>query len=205
LISDVVNVVQQGGWVMLPLALVCLAAWAIIAYDWLALRACTHRDGYAVDLAVERLQRGESPGIDDNSPTSGSVVLAVLRSGITATELDRDSFEARVGPLLRSEAVMRQRSLGIVAMLASAMPLLGLLGTVIGMTHTFSAFTATGAPQVDTLAGGISQALITTEAGLVAAVPVLLMHGVLSSRVRRYLDSAEITLKKIETLVCRDA
>jgi biopolymer transport protein ExbB len=204
LIDDMLLVLKQGGWVMAPLIIVCIAAWAIIAYQWLTLRACTHRDGQIAGQAMQRLERGQNPGVAAGDVSAGNVVLAVLRSGITEAQLDRDGFEARVGPLLRSEAVLRRRALGIIAMLASAMPLLGLLGTVLGMTDTFSAFTLNGTPEVDTLAGGISQALVTTEAGLVAAVPVLLMHGILSGQVRRYLDESEITVKKIETLVCSD-
>ncbi len=204
MIDDVVLLVRQGGWVMGPIVLASVAAWSLIVYEWLALRPAAGREAMAVDRAVARLERGESVQLDERAATHGNVALAVLSSGIVALRPDRDTFEARVGPLLKSETTLRQRPLRLVAMLSVVMPLLGLLGTVLGMTQTFGAFTTRGAPQIDALADGISQALITTQAGLVAAVPVLLVHGVLRSRVRRYLGKAEVTIKRIEALACRD-
>jgi biopolymer transport protein ExbB len=188
---------------MIPIVLVSIAAWALIVYQWLALREAIGHGGEMVDHAVKQLERGEPCRVDDHA-ASGHVVVSLLRSGIVDANLDREAFEAQVLPLLRSEKTIRSQSLRTVAMLAVAMPLLGLLGTVLGMTETFGAFTKHGAPQIDTLADGISKALITTQAGLVATVPVLLVHGVLGARIRRYLSSAEITIKKIEALVCTD-
>ena len=86
--------------------------------------------------------------------------------------------------------------------LASTLPLLGLLGTVLGMIETFSVLTERGVGQVDSLAGGISQALITTQAGLLVGVPVLLVRGYLSSQIRKYLDTSTVLVKKIETAIC---
>ncbi len=126
----------------------------------------------------------------------------LLRSDIIQRRMDRRSFEAQIVPLLNSEAVIFRQMLRKVAVLAACMPLLGLLGTVLGMVETFSALTERGVADVDSLAGGISQALITTQAGLVMAVPVLLASGLLSARIRRYLDTVNVLLKKIETAIC---
>jgi biopolymer transport protein ExbB/TolQ len=154
------------------------------------------------------LERGEAIDLGAASQHSPNVVYAVLAAcrnaaGGLAFGDDRDAFEAQVSPLLRGEALLRRRSLRVVAMFAAAMPLLGLLGTVLGMTQTFSAFTSRGVSQVDMLADGISQALITTQAGLVATVPVLLAHSLLAARVRRYLDTAELFVKRIESILCK--
>jgi biopolymer transport protein ExbB len=107
-------------------------------------------------------------------------------------------------PLLRAQTLTLDRPLGMIATLATAMPLLGLLGTVLGMTQTFSALTDRGQAPIDALAGGVSQALITTQAGLVMAVPVVLMHGILTSRVRRWTSAATTAIKRLESAVCRD-
>jgi biopolymer transport protein ExbB len=208
LIDDVLLLLRQGGWVMAPIVIVSIVAWALLIYEWLALRDATGIGKESVDRAVVRLERGEltslRAGSGEPARENSHVVLSVLRSGIVEAGLDRESFEAQVAPLMRSETALRWRSLRLVAMLAVTMPLLGLLGTVLGMTQTFGAFTTRGAPEINTLADGISQALITTQAGLVATVPVLLAHGVLGARVRQYLGFAEITLKKIEALICSD-
>jgi len=205
LIDDVLLLLRQGGWVMIPIVLVSIVAWTLLVYEWLALRDAAGIGRQSVERAVGRLERGESANLGDRTPDSSHVVLSVLRSGIVQAGLDREAFEAQVAPLMRSETSLHWRSLRLVAMLAVTMPLLGLLGTVLGMTQTFGAFTTQGAPQINTLADGISQALITTQAGLVATVPVLLAHGILGARVRQYLGFAEVTLKKIEAIACSEA
>lgn len=205
MIDDVLLLLRQGGWVMIPIVLVSVVAWALLVYEWLALRDAAGIGRQSVERAVAHLERGEPVHSADRTPESSHIVLAVLRSGIVDAGLDREAFESQVAPLLRSETSLHWRSLRLVAMLAVTMPLLGLLGTVLGMTQTFGAFTTQGTPQINTLADGISQALITTQAGLVATVPVLLAHGILGARVRQYLGFAEVTLKKIEAIACSEA
>ncbi len=79
-----------------------------------------------------------------------------------------------------------QTFLGVVVAVA---PLLGLLGTVTGMITTFDALTRTGGGEIGGLSAGISEALITTEAGLIAAIPLLLLHALIGARARRLIDA----------------
>lgn len=204
--ADFAEVVRQGGWILGLIGAASIAAWSVLAYQWFVLGACRGqwRDAKRV---VERLERREATDVATLSLPQSNVVAAVLVA--CAAEADRSaggdsrrSFEARSAPLLRGEALLRRRSLRTVAVLAAAMPLLGLLGTVLGMMQTFSAFTDRGAPDVHTLADGVSRALVTTQAGLVATVPVLLAHGLLSARVGRYLSGVELLVKRIESIVC---
>ena len=80
------------------------------------------------------------------------------------------------------ELVRLERGLGAVAVCATVSPLLGLLGTVVGMIRTFETIAAFGAQDARLLAGGIREALITTEAGLAVAIPLLLLHALLRGR-----------------------
>ena len=86
------------------------------------------------------------------------------------------------------------RHLGLLAVLGGVAPLLGLLGTVTGMIHTFQLVTVFGSGDAKLLSGGISEALVTTEAGLIIAVPVLLVHAFLSRRVRTLVAALEQTV-----------
>jgi len=78
-----------------------------------------------------------------------------------------------------------ERGLNLVKVLAAVAPLMGLLGTVIGMIVTFQAITLFGTGDPKLMAGGISQALITTVLGLIAAVPLLILHAFASATSRR--------------------
>ena len=84
-----------------------------------------------------------------------------------------------------AEADSFRGSLTLVASVGVACPLLGLLGTVLGMLETFELMSAYGAVGLEGLAGGISRALVTTQAGLVMALPIVVMHRWLSGRISR--------------------
>ncbi|NRA70344.1 MAG: MotA/TolQ/ExbB proton channel family protein [Gammaproteobacteria bacterium] len=91
--------------------------------------------------------------------------------------------------------------LGAIAITAAVSPLLGLLGTVSGMIETFKLMTLFGAGDPAAVSGGISQALVTTELGLVVAIPALLLHALLSRRVKTYygeLESCGVNLSQLE-------
>lgn len=90
--------------------------------------------------------------------------------------------------------------LGAVAITAAVSPLLGLLGTVSGMIETFKLMTLFGAGDASAVSGGISEALVTTELGLVVAIPALLMHALLSRKVKSYysaLESCAVELSQV--------
>jgi len=92
--------------------------------------------------------------------------------------------------------------LGAIAITAAVSPLLGLLGTVSGMIETFQMMTLFGAGDPAVVSGGISKALITTELGLVVAIPALILHALLSRKIKNYntqLDTTAIRLGKLDT------
>lgn len=203
--DPVIDMLHQGGWVLVEIALVSVVAWSLILSSYWRLAERTGSGWRWIEQAVDQLSQGHPLPETIPSEAAGNFIGQLLQSDIARTARDRSAFEAQVMPLLGSEMVTFDRTLRLVAVLAAVMPLLGLLGTVFGMITTFGALTNRDLAQVDALAGGISQALITTQAGLVISVPVLLVHGYLNSKVQRYLDTASVLVKKIETAVCDDA
>ncbi|MEM6991684.1 MAG: MotA/TolQ/ExbB proton channel family protein [Myxococcota bacterium] len=118
------------------------------------------------------------------------VIAAAARCPSCSSALDTDVQERATQALM----VMRerlQRRLSLVNVVAGVAPLLGLLGTVTGMIHTFAVVTTTGTGEPQQLAAGISQALLTTQFGLVIAIPAFLAYALLSRGARRILASAE--------------
>jgi biopolymer transport protein ExbB len=93
-----------------------------------------------------------------------------------------------------------ERYMGIIATSAAIAPLLGLLGTVSGMINTFKMMTIFGAGDASTVSGGISEALVTTELGLVVAIPSLIMSALLSRKIKSYchkLEASAVRLSKV--------
>ena len=114
----------------------------------------------------------ETPGVFPN------IILAALDSYRFGREVTRESIEAAG----RREIPRVSRYLAALNTIAAVAPLLGLLGTVLGMIRVFKVVAATGLGQASSLSGGISMALITTAFGLMVAIPSLVMYNVFSKR-----------------------
>lgn len=141
---------------------------------------------YACFLLVERFKLNLSiktqlnnPGqVSNNNPLGR--VLSVYEG--EKTQQDLETLEMKLDEAVLKELPQLEKGLSVVKLLAAVAPLLGLLGTVTGMIATFQSITLFGTGDPKLMAGGISQALITTVLGLVAAIPLLFMHNILSSR-----------------------
>ena len=109
----------------------------------------------------------------------------------------------------RFELRLMRRNTGALAAIATVAPLLGLLGTVVGMIGTFQAVVASAAEgssavDVSSLAGGIWQALITTAAGLVVAIPVIIGHRYVNGRIDRLLGQIEDLASRVIDFVAEE-
>lgn len=105
--------------------------------------------------------------------------------------LEPEDLERKLDEVIVRESGRVERLIWIVKVVAVAAPLLGLLGTVTGMIRTFQAITLFGTGDPKLMAGGISEALVTTMLGLVVAVPLVLVHAVLTNSSRRMVDIIE--------------
>lgn len=115
---------------------------------------------------------------------TGNPLARVFEAYETNKHHDIESLELKLDEQILRESPKIERFNDIVKVLAAVAPLLGLLGTVIGMIITFTAITNFGAGDPKLMAGGISVALMTTVLGLVAAIPLLLLHAVATSLAR---------------------
>jgi biopolymer transport protein ExbB len=109
----------------------------------------------------------------------------ILAAGIAATDRPREAREALVERALIVESSALRRGLPAVLVLAGVCPLLGLLGTVTGMIDMFGTISTQGAGGARAVSGGISEALVTTQAGMLAAIPLLLLHALLARAAER--------------------
>jgi len=140
---------------------------------------------------LERLERGATSEARDALSGARTPTARVLLSGVGTLGQTDDQREATVESALLAEAPRLERSLSLLAALAGVAPLLGLLGTVSGMIATFDTISASGTSNPRLLSGGISEALITTQLGLMVAIPLLLAHAWL----RRWIERREAMLE----------
>jgi len=189
LLQDVAGYIQAGGWVMPPLVLATLVLWFAIGYRFAALKRGSERD-------VRNLVRR----YDDKGkiPKGEGVLLSALRKGLDLRERLLDDLRPYLDDAFFEEQKEIRRFSRLIMSIVTAAPLLGLLGTVIGMIETFdslgdmSLFSQSGG-----IAGGISQALITTQMGLAVAIPGLIVNGVLDRRQK----NIEIELAQLKDIL----
>ncbi|WP_200283962.1 MotA/TolQ/ExbB proton channel family protein [Rhabdochromatium marinum] len=150
-------------------------------------------------LARVRRQLKDSDQLQPNNPL-GRVLLAL--QGIQAGS-DLELMEHRLDQAILEETPRLNRGLPLLKLLAAIAPLMGLLGTVVGMILTFQAISLYGAGDPKLMAGGISQALVTTVLGLITAIPLLLLHSVANGtrlRTEEILEEQAVALvvKRLE-------
>jgi len=131
---------------------------------------------------MDKQLREPGEAADDNP--LGRVLLAAGDAG----NRDIDAIELLLDEAILRETPALQRGLGLLKLLAAVAPLLGLLGTVTGMILTFQSITLFGTGDPKLMAGGISQALVTTVLGLIVAIPLLFSHTLLTSRSRTLIQ-----------------
>jgi len=195
---------RAGGPVMIPLAVVALLALLLIFERAFVLYG-RNRYGNAVArkvvMACVAEQYDQARAICERSTGAvGRVLAACLARRPRGQRAMEDSIQEQ----LLQEMPRLNRFMGGIAILAAVAPLLGLLGTVTGIIQTFGVIRAFGNANPSLMAGGISEALITTAAGLTLAIPILIVHAVLRGRSDRIIADAERHAATLLTQLAHD-
>lgn len=196
------ELLKAGGLLMLPILLSSVVAMAIVVERLWTLR----RDRIVPsNLVVQVWQWAKNGELDDDrihEIRASSPLGRVLAAGLANRRAERESMKAAIEDVGRHVVHEMERYLGALGTIAAVTPLLGLLGTVIGMIKVFTVITVQGVGNPEVLAEGISQALITTAAGLSVAIPTLLFHRHLQRRVDDLVVTMEQeALKMVEVLL----
>jgi biopolymer transport protein ExbB len=175
--------VERGGPVMYPIFVLAGTALLVGVYKWIALalvRRPSRRRLQALLMAVREHDEMRAGQIAGAMP---GPVGRMLQAGVQHVREPRDLLEEVMFEVVLKAKQGLQRMLPFIAVCAAAAPLMGLLGTVTGIINTFKMIVVVGS-DVNSLSGGISEALITTKYGLIVAIPSLLLHAWLSRKAR---------------------
>lgn len=177
------ELIIAGGWLMVPILLCSVAVVTIAIERYLVLRPSRVVPPKLLGtvwnaLKHNKLTREQLREIRNGSPL-GFVLAAGLANASHGREIMKDSIEEAANQVIYK----LERYLNVLGTISSIAPLLGLLGTVIGMIKVFTAIMLQGTGNAAVLAGGISEALITTAAGLSVAIPALVCHRFFERRI----------------------
>jgi biopolymer transport protein ExbB len=187
----VLEIIYAGGWLMAPIILCSVLALAIIAERFWALRRGNVVPAGVGQQVEDWAARHELDRRHIDQLRSGSAMGRVLAAALVNRHRSRDLIKEAVEDTGRHVVYELERFLNTLGTIAGISPLLGLLGTVIGMIKVFSAILVHGVGDANQLAGGISEALITTAAGLTVAIPSFFFYRYFKGRVVAYVVSME--------------
>ena len=183
--------IRAGGIIMIPILGLGLVCMIVAVGKFFSLGRLRTDMVQALPSIISSLDRGDITGAEDQARAMGRPAGPVLMEGIEHHRAPRVHLEEIMHERILVQIPYLEKWLPFLAVAAAAAPLLGLLGTVTGMIHTFDLVTIFGSGKAKLLSGGISEALITTEYGLIIAIPALLVHAYLSRRVRTLINSLD--------------
>lgn len=195
------ELIKAGGWLMLPIIVCSILAFAIIVERFWSLQRGRVAPANLVSDIWQLAKRGELDARRISELRAGSPLGRVLAAGLMNINYERQVMKESIEETGRHVVSELERYLNALGTIAAISPLLGLLGTVTGMIKVFTAISAGGSGNTAALAGGISEALITTVAGLSVAIPALMFYRFFRARVDELVVTMEQqALKMIEML-----
>ena len=184
--------VGAGGWLMLPILLCSLAVVGIAAERYWTLNPEKIAPKHLLGEVWSNIKAKQLDAESLKKLKQGSALGTILAAGISNSRHGRDVMKDSIEEAANGVIHDMERYLSALGTIAAVAPLLGLLGTVLGMIDVFTAIMMQGTGNAGALAGGISEALITTAAGLCVAIPAMMAHRFFLRRV----DSLVVTMEQ---------
>lgn len=198
---NVLELLTAGGWLMVLIVLSSIVALAICIERLYTLNAKKIAPPHLLATVWKQLKAGEMDAarlrtLKQSSPL-GRILAAGLGNAYHGREVMKESIQEAAAHVIHD----LERYLNTLGTIAAITPLLGLLGTVVGMIKVFAEIMAQGTGNASVLAGGISEALITTAAGLTVAIPALAMHRYFIGKIDAIVVELEQeTIKLVDAL-----
>ncbi len=177
------DLISSGGWIMWPIIGSSILAAGIIVDRLIALRKQKILPRDLLPQVWRLYQDNQLDGNKVRSLRDGSPLGAVLSAGLINRHHGREIMKEAITEAGRQEVYELERNLHALGTIAQISPLMGLLGTVLGMIKVFTAIVSQGVGNPAVLAEGISEALVTTAAGICVAIPALIFYRYFQSRV----------------------
>ena len=201
--SAIVDAFRMGGWFMYPIAVVQVFVAAVVIERVFVLYFQASVAKVALLKAVEKLLRaGQIDRAIKLSTDNRSPLGRVIASGLRNVNERKEVIQMVMDEAALTEVPNLERRTGYLAMLSNVATLMGLLGTIVGLIHSFGAVAKADAATKSTLlAAGISEAMNCTAFGLIVAIPALLCYAVLQSRTQKCVDEINEGSVRIVNLI----
>jgi biopolymer transport protein ExbB len=187
----VIEIVRAGGWFMLPIILCSIVAIAIVIERFWTLNSNRITPKYVLAQVWTWLKNNQLDSAKLRELRLSSPLGQILAAGLLTSKYGRTAMVESIEQTAAQVVHDLERYLNTLGTIAAITPLLGLLGTVVGMIRVFSEIMLQGTGNANALAGAISEALITTAAGLSVAIPTFMAHRFFARKVDSLVLSLE--------------
>ncbi len=187
------QLVLDGGWyIMGPLAILSIVAIYIFAERWMAIAKASKEDKDFMNRIKDYVSDGKLDAARSLCTTSDTPIARMLDKGVSRIGKPMDDISASIENVGKLEVYKLEKGLAVLATVAGAAPMIGFLGTVLGMIATFHAMKISGnGVEISALSGGIMQAMVTTVAGLVIGIIAYIAYNTLVVRVDKVVHRME--------------
>ncbi|MEC4670250.1 MAG: MotA/TolQ/ExbB proton channel family protein [Nitrospirota bacterium] len=190
-----IQILISGGWMMIPIVLCSIVAvTVIIERVWFFRRNRFHQEA---DQMLALIQQGKFSEALSLGGRNSTLLLRVLAAGVLARNSEPEKAMESAGI---AEVSAMKRGLMTLDTIITLAPLLGLLGTIIGMIDSFGIMAESGIGQPHAVTGGVAKALICTAAGIIVAVVSLVPYNYFLSRIERYTELIEEYATRAESV-----
>ncbi|MGB6035219.1 MAG: MotA/TolQ/ExbB proton channel family protein [Cryomorphaceae bacterium] len=190
---SILELLQGGGWyIMIPLAILSVLAIYIFAERWMAISKAQKEDKDFMNRIKDYVSDGKLEAARSFCQSSNTPIGRMLDKGIARVGKPMDDVSASIENVGKLEVYKLEKGLALLATVAGAAPMIGFLGTVIGMISTFHAMKISDAGvEITALSGGIMQAMITTVAGLIIGIIAYIAYNTLVVKVDKVVHRME--------------
>jgi biopolymer transport protein ExbB len=190
---SILELLQGGGWyIMIPLAILSVMAIYIFAERWMAISKAQKEDKDFMNRIKDYVSDGKLEAARSFCQSSNTPIGRMLDKGIARVGKPMDDVSASIENVGKLEVYKLEKGLALLATVAGAAPMIGFLGTVIGMISTFHAMKISDAGvEISALSGGIMQAMITTVAGLIIGIIAYIAYNTLVVKVDKVVHRME--------------
>lgn len=185
------EIMQKGGWLMIPIGICLLLMLTITIERLVNLRLPKYLDTELLDKMRTHLTAGDFAAALQVCRSKNVMFNRLIETAIVYRDLEITELRALLEDQSRQEASVLERFMTVLRTIGTIAPLLGLLGTVAGMIKVFQTMSAVGLGEIGGLSGGISEALITTAAGMSVAIPTIIVHNFFERRNAKILLAME--------------
>ena len=187
-----INLAIKGGWVMIPILLLSFVAVYIFFERWFAIKKAADIDQNFMNRIKDYIMDGKVDAAKTLCQSTDNPVAAMIEKGISRIGRPLNDVNAAIENVGRLEVYKLERGLPTLASVSGGAPMIGFLGTVIGMVQAFHQMSTAGNNiNVGELSGGIYTALITTVAGLIVGIIAFFAYNILTAKVDKVINTME--------------